>query len=174
MQPSMRSPARKALLEQRKCPLVRELRRNHTRVIEAIYPKYKGLVKRNVHNPSSIDHEQYDKLVAQLMQEDKDENDNDFEPEKEEESTSGESDDALPGPGFVRLRGRKSRVDENDFRNLVARLSVIAEAMDTTEMATSQAMSGGAFTEEADQYFAFPVHAEFAEADLTSFEENCS
>jgi hypothetical protein len=31
-------------------------------------------------------------------------------------------------------------------------------------------MAGGAFAEEADQCFALPVHTEFAEADLTSFE----
>jgi hypothetical protein len=42
------------------------------------------------------------------------ENSNDFKPEKQAESTSGdstsrESDDSLPGPGFVPLRERKNR-----------------------------------------------------------------
>jgi hypothetical protein len=54
--------------EQRKHRLARALRRNHTTAIEVIDPKYKGLMKRKVHNPSSINHEQGDKLVAQLMQ----------------------------------------------------------------------------------------------------------
>jgi hypothetical protein len=42
--------------------------------------------------------------------------------------------------------------------------------MDVAEMAPSQATAGGTFTEEADEYFALAVPAEFAEADLTSFE----
>jgi hypothetical protein len=41
-------------------------------------------------------------------------------------------------------------------------------------MAASQATAGGTFTEEADQYFALLVHAEFSETILTSFESNHS
>jgi hypothetical protein len=96
--------------EQRK----RRLARDSEGIIpqqSSIDPKYKSLVKRKVYNLSSIGHEQYDKLVAQLMQED-DENHNNFEPEKEEstseDSTSGGSDDVLLCPGFVQLKDRKS------------------------------------------------------------------
>jgi hypothetical protein len=42
------------------------------------------------------------------------------------------------------------------------------------EMAPPQGTAGGAFTEEADQYFALQVHSKFAEADLTSFESKRS
>jgi hypothetical protein len=59
--------------EQRKSRLARGLRGNHTIAIEDIDPKHKGLVKQKVHNLSNTDHEQYDKLVAQLMQEENDE-----------------------------------------------------------------------------------------------------
>jgi hypothetical protein len=87
-----------------------------------------------------------------------------------EDSTSGESDKARPGPGFVRLKDRKSQVDEDNLRNAITRLSIVVEVMNLTEMTAPQATAGGAFTKEADQYFSLPVHAEFAEADLTSFE----
>jgi hypothetical protein len=58
--------------EQRKRGLARGLRMNHTTAIEAIDLKYKGLVKRTVNNPSSIDHKQYDTLVGPLTQEEDD------------------------------------------------------------------------------------------------------
>jgi hypothetical protein len=74
-----------------------------------------------VHNPPNIDHEQYDKLVALLVEEEDNENDNDFEPEIKEDSTSGESDNALLGLGFVRRRDRKSLIDEDDLRNAITR-----------------------------------------------------
>jgi hypothetical protein len=146
--------------EQRKRRLACGRRRNHTTAIEAIDPKYKGLVKQKMYNPPSIDHEQYDKLGALLMQ--------------EEESTCRESDDVLPGTGFVRRMDKKSRVDENNLRNAITRLSVVAEATDVAETAPSQATTGGAFTEEADQYFALHAYSEFAEANLTSFGQNRS
>jgi hypothetical protein len=53
---------------------------------------------------------------------------------------------------------------------MITRLSVVAEAMDVAEMTASPATAGGAFAKEIYQYFALPVHAEFAEVDLTSFE----
>jgi hypothetical protein len=59
---------RNAPSEQRKRRLARGLRRNHTTAIEVVDPKDKGLMKRKVHNPSSIDHTQCGKLVTELMQ----------------------------------------------------------------------------------------------------------
>jgi hypothetical protein len=59
-------------------------------------------------------------------------------------------------------------------KDAITRLSVVAEAMNVAEMAASQATAGGTFTEEADQYFALPVHAEFSEAIPTSFKSNHS
>jgi hypothetical protein len=76
---------------QLKCRLARGLKGNHPAAIEAIDPKYQGSVKRTVNNPSSIDHEQYDKLVDQLMQEEDDKNNTDFESKNEEESTGNNS-----------------------------------------------------------------------------------
>jgi hypothetical protein len=112
------------------------------------------------------------------MQEE-DENDNDFKSEKQKESASEDStrreyDDVLSGPGFVRLRDRKNRVDEDDLRNAITWLFVVVEEMNVAEMAAPQATAGGTFTEEADQYFALLVHAEFSEAIFTSFESNHS
>jgi hypothetical protein len=50
----------------RKDRLARALRRNHTARIETQDPKYKGLVKRFVKKPPSIDHEQYEELVSRM------------------------------------------------------------------------------------------------------------
>jgi hypothetical protein len=44
--------------------LARGLRRDHTAAPEAIDPKYKGLVKRPVKKPISIDHKRYDELIG--------------------------------------------------------------------------------------------------------------
>jgi hypothetical protein len=42
--------------------------------------------------------------------------------------------------------------------------------MEAAEMAASRVITGGAFTEEADECFSVPVSAELAQADLTYFE----
>jgi hypothetical protein len=167
----MRNP----LSEQRKRRLTRGLRRDRNIAID---PKENVLVKRKVYSLPNIDDKRYDKSMAHLMQEE-DKNDKDFKPEKQKESTSEDStrrrsDNVLPGPGFVRLRDRKNRVDEDDLQNTITRLFVVAEAMNVAEMAASRATAGSTFTEEAYQYFALPVHAEFSEAILTSFESNHS
>jgi hypothetical protein len=148
--------------EQRKRRRTLGLRRNHATAIEAIHRKSKGPVKQTVNKPWSTDPEQYDKLMGQLMQEEDDKNDDDFESEKEEESTSegptsGGSDNALPGPGFIQLTDTKNRVEEDDVRDAIIRLSVTVEAMEVPEMAACQATARGTFTEEADQHRVFDI-----------------
>jgi hypothetical protein len=43
-------------------------------------PKYKGLVKRSVKKPPSIDPERYEELASRMTLAEEDENDDDFEP----------------------------------------------------------------------------------------------
>jgi hypothetical protein len=138
----------------RKYRLARALRRNYTARIETQDPKEKGLVKRSVKKPPSVDHERYEELVSRMTLAEEEENDDDLEPE-EEQSLSAESDDDLDDSTLV------ARHEKHSLRCAVLELSAAADAMEAPEISAS---------EDDDQYFVFHAEDKFEETDLTDLE----